>query len=82
MNLDLTPELQKFLDDQVRSGEYDSPEDLVRQALVLLKAQDDLTADDVEEPRRMLAPAIARADRGELEPWDVEEIRAEIRRRR
>jgi len=47
----------------------------VRQALVLLKVQDDLTADDVEELRRMLAPAIAQADRGELTPLDMDDIK-------
>ena len=45
MDLDLTPELQKFVDDQVRSGAYASAGAVVRQALVLLKAQDELTAD-------------------------------------
>ena len=81
MKLELPPELQKFVDDEVRSGRYDSAEAVVRQALALLKAQVDLTPDDVEELRRMLAPAIAQADRGEVEPWDVDEIRAEVERR-
>jgi antitoxin ParD1/3/4 len=81
MNLSLSPDLQKFVDEKVRSGQYDSPEAVVRTALALLKSQDDLTPDDVDELRRMLAPAIDRADRGEVEPWDVEEIRAEVERR-
>ena len=75
MKLELNPEMQKFVDDEVRSGRYDSPEGVVRQALALLKAQFDLTPDDVEELRRMLAPAIAQADRGELTPLDMDDVK-------
>jgi putative addiction module CopG family antidote len=75
MKLELNPQMQKFIDDEVRSGRYDSPEGVVRQALALLKAQVDLTPDDVEELRRMLAPAIAQADRGELTPLDMDDVK-------
>ena len=75
MTLSLSPDLQKFVAEKVRSGQYDSPEEVVREALALLKAQDDLTPADLDDLRRMLAPAIAEADRGELTPLDMDEVK-------
>ena len=75
MDLSLSPDLAKFVDEKVQSGQFDSPEEVVREALVLLKAQDAVTADDVVELRKMLAPAIEQADRGDLAPLDMGEVK-------
>ncbi len=75
MNLSLSADLEKFVEEKVRSGQFDSPEEVVRGALALMKAQDALTPADVAELRQMLAPAIAQADRGELTPLDMGDVK-------
>ena len=75
MTLSLAPDLQKLIEDLVRSGKYDSPEAVVRQALVLLRAQADLTPADIDYLRQLLAPSIAQADRGELTPLDMDDVK-------
>jgi antitoxin ParD1/3/4 len=40
MNVSLTPELEKFIIDRVKSGLYHSSSEVVREALRLLKEQD------------------------------------------
>jgi antitoxin ParD1/3/4 len=75
MNLSLSADLEKFVEEKVRSGQFASPEEVVRGALALMKAQDALTPVDVAELRQMLAPAIEQADRGELTPLDMDAVK-------
>jgi antitoxin ParD1/3/4 len=77
MNVSLSPEMQRFIDENVRSGRYASSDDVVRSALSLLQTQDDLTTEDIEELREALAPAIAQADRGEFVDFSATSIIAE-----
>jgi antitoxin ParD1/3/4 len=41
MNVSLTPELEKLVNDKVRSGLYQTASEVVREALRLLKRRDD-----------------------------------------
>ena len=82
MNLSLNPDLSSFVEEKVRSGQFASSEEVVREALALLKAQDVVTPGDVDELRKMLAPAIDEEDRGELTPLDVQDIRRKAEARR
>ena len=43
MNIPLKPDLQKFIDDQVRQGRYDSPEDAINAAVARLQTDRDLS---------------------------------------
>ena len=74
MNIPLHPDLQKFIDDQVKAGHYESAEALINTAVARLQSED-FSADDLAELRSEIAPAIAQADRGELEDWDINDIR-------
>lgn len=40
MNLSLNPEMQRYVEEKVRSGEYASPEQVLEAGLVALKQQD------------------------------------------
>ena len=70
MTISLSPEMRRFVEEKVKSGQYASADDVMRHALALLKAQDTITPDDVTELRRLLASAIDQADRGELTPHE------------
>lgn len=44
MNVSLTPELEKFVDDKVESGLYNNASEVVRESLRLLKEHEDFKA--------------------------------------
>lgn len=44
MNVSLTPELEKFVDDKVESGMYNNASEVVRESLRLLKEHEDFKA--------------------------------------
>lgn len=49
MNVSLTPELEKFVNDKVKSGMYYSASEVIREGLRLLKERDELKQRRVEE---------------------------------
>jgi Arc/MetJ-type ribon-helix-helix transcriptional regulator len=68
MNVQLTkPELQRFVDEKVRGGEFAIPEAVVEDALSRMMEADTLTDDDWEAIRR----ADEEVDRGESVEWDA-----------
>lgn len=52
MNVSLTPELEALVNEKVKSGDYNSASEVVREALRLLKEQDELRSIRREELRR------------------------------
>ena len=80
MTVTLTPEMEQLVTKQVQSGFYSSPSEVILQALQLLNEQEQLRAIRQEELRKEIAIGIAQADRGEVSPLDMEEIKAEGRR--
>ena len=85
MNVSLHPELQKFVDEQVRTGRFLTPEEVVNAALANLQTEqqldENLVPEDLEELRAQIAVGIEQADRGELAAWDPNEVMAEVERR-
>ena len=57
MNISLTPELEAFVMEKVRSGYYNSASEVIREALWLLKERDELKRIRREEfPREVMKP--------------------------
>jgi putative addiction module CopG family antidote len=79
MTVKLIPELERFIAEKVRNGEYASPQEAVNSLLAGLKEQEALTPEDVAELRVALDPAIAEADRGEFTEFTAEDVIAEAR---
>ena len=63
----------------MKSGEYDSPSDVVVHALYLLEACDRFREAQLEALRREIAIGIEQCDRGEVAELDIEEIIGEAR---
>ena len=80
MNVSLTPELEKFVQEKVKSGRYTSASEVVREGLRLMEKQEQRLAEReqaVKEFQAMLDARIAEADAGKV--MDVEEAFALIR---
>lgn len=82
MNISLTPRLEKLVKQKVASGMYNSASEVMREALRLLDESDRIQAIRREELRKEVAIGIDQLDKGEGTPLDMEEIKAEGRRRR
>jgi antitoxin ParD1/3/4 len=82
MTVKLTAELERYIAEKVRSGEYGSPQEAVSCLLAGLREQEALTPEDVADLRAELDPALAEADRGELVRYTAEPVIAEARKSR
>lgn len=69
-SLELTDELDRALEDRVRTGGYGSRAEVVLAALDALALADSASADDVAALERTLARGIEDADAGRLAPLD------------
>jgi Arc/MetJ-type ribon-helix-helix transcriptional regulator len=78
MNVTLTPEIQKFVDEQVRAGYFPSPEAVLEAGLARLMLDSD-PEDLDEETMNAVDRADAEFDRGEGIP--VDEAFANLRRK-
>jgi antitoxin ParD1/3/4 len=72
MNVSLTPELERFVNDKVQTGRYNSASEVVREALRLLEERDHARAAQLDEFNKELARRLATLDAGaELDPVSV-----------
>lgn len=65
MNVSLSPELEKFIDDKVGTGRYNSASEVVREALRLLEERDQARGAQIAEFNRELGHRLDSLDRGE-----------------
>ena len=79
MQVSLDPTLQNCVNEKVRSGQFESANDLLNAAVALMKDQEEWTPEDVANLRQDLAEAIAQSERGEVAQLDMEEIKARVR---
>jgi antitoxin ParD1/3/4 len=73
MNVSLTPDLEAFVQNQVRTGVFATADDVVRSALLRMKAEDSISDDDYDPELEQLL--IEGLDSGEAKPmvkedWD------------
>lgn len=81
MNVSLTPELERLVNDKVASGLYTSASEVIREALRLLKGQDDLSALRLQELKRDIAAGLDQLDRGQSSDLDMAAVKAKARKR-
>lgn len=84
MEIKLHPETAKFVNEQVQAGNYTDISEVIEDALNLLqnrKLTEAERAAKLERLRKDIQIGMDQLDRGEGAPWDVEEIKAEGRRR-
>lgn len=74
-NISLTPELEKYAKSKVEEGLYNSVSELMREALRMHRRAE---AEYLKYVRSELAIADAEIARGETEPYDFEDIIADV----
>ena len=66
MNVSLTPELEKLVEDKVSSGMYQTASEVIREGLRLLRERDQF----IESLRRDVRAGFEAAERGEFTEYD------------
>ncbi len=74
MEVALNPELEELIAEQVESGNYPSPGEVVREALRLLKEQLELSERKRGFLRRDVQVGLEALERGEYEEYDTDDI--------
>jgi antitoxin ParD1/3/4 len=77
MNILLKPELEKFIDDQVQQGRFDSAADAINSAVARLQTERELAGLPLEALRGEIDIGLAEADRGEFTQFTAEDVIAE-----
>ncbi len=83
MNVSLTDELKRWIDERVASGLYRSSSEVVREAIRVLREREELKELRRAELRRLLRTADADVTAGRVMPFDddlIEDIKDEGRR--
>jgi len=65
MNVSLTQELEKLVQEKVQSGMYYSASEVIREALRLLQERDELRHQRIQAAREQIDRGIAQLDRGD-----------------
>jgi antitoxin ParD1/3/4 len=79
MDIALTPELEAYLENKVRSGRYLSAGEVIQEALRVLEERDRRQERDLADLRDKVAAGLDQLDRGEA--WDLpDEIEEAYRR--
>lgn len=81
MNISLTPELERLINQKVQSGMYSSAGEVVQEALHLLNLWDELRQRKLEQLRKDIAVGIAQLDRGKGRPLNLPEMKRRLRKR-
>ena len=76
MSITLRPEEERLIAEALRSGAYQSPEEVIRRALELLHERDAWLA----ENRAKIEAGYAAAERGEL--MDAQQARAQMKQKK
>jgi antitoxin ParD1/3/4 len=66
MNISLTPELEQFIQNQVESGNYTSPEEVIIAGIRLLEERERIYKKRFEELRREITLGVEASERGEI----------------
>ncbi len=74
MNISLTPELEEMVQAQVASGQYNNASEVIREALRLMIRRDSLGRYYEQWLEAQIEIGWQQAERGELEPHDMNSI--------
>jgi len=73
MNVSLTPELEKLVNDKVKSGRYNSASEVIREGLRLLQDHDELKRIRTDELRREIMLGVEQIRNGQSKILETEQ---------
>ena len=79
MNISLTKELEAMVQEQVRSGQYSSASEVIRDALRMFHDRQLQRQIKLEELRKEIDIGLEQMERGEGRPLDMKAIKAKAR---
>lgn len=68
MNISLTPELEKYIQDKVNSGLYTSVSEVIRESLRLMNTYDDLQKHRIEQLNQSIETGLLQLQAGKKVP--------------
>jgi antitoxin ParD1/3/4 len=74
MNISLTPQLEKLVQDRVKSGRYTSASEVIREALRLLETHDRAIDQGLAQLRADVDAGLRQLDEGKSAPFDDEAV--------
>jgi putative addiction module CopG family antidote len=77
INVPLNPDVQKYVEEKIKTGQYASPEQAVNAIVRQACQQERLSCEEIEELRAAVDAGIALADRGEFVEFTAEDVIAE-----
>lgn len=81
MNVSITPELEAWINQKVKTGMYHSVSEVVREGLRLLKEQDELKALRFKELKRSIHEGISDQEAGRVSALDTSAIKVQGKKR-
>jgi antitoxin ParD1/3/4 len=81
MNVSLTPELERFINEKVRRGSYQTASEVIREALRLLAERDQRRSLELRRLQTEINLGLKQIEDGQVGPLDVRKIKAEGRKR-
>jgi antitoxin ParD1/3/4 len=79
MHVSLTPDIQRFVEEQVKAGRFSSVEDAVNGLIGIAKQEEELTEQDVEELRAEIDVALKEVEAGQVGEWDAADLKRRVR---
>jgi antitoxin ParD1/3/4 len=79
MNVILKPELQRFVDEKVKAGQYGSADEIVNEALEVLRDHEEFSPEHESYLRQEIGRGIEQLDAGQTADFNAETIIAEER---
>ncbi|MCB2184690.1 MAG: type II toxin-antitoxin system ParD family antitoxin [Desulfobulbaceae bacterium] len=74
MNISLTPEMDEWIANKIKTGMYKSSSELIREGLRLLQARDEQRQKMVEDLRTELLVGIKQLDAGKVKKFDTKAL--------
>lgn len=80
MNVSLTPQLEKLIEQKVREGNYQTASEVVREGLRLLAERDERRSLELRRLREEIQVGLDDVRNGRIADLDMKRIKAEARR--
>ncbi len=75
MNVSLTPQLEAFVEQKVREGQYQTASEVIREALRLLAERDERRNIELQRLREAVNVGLEQVAQGRTAPFDASDIK-------